>query len=145
MKTITFILTLIAIVCTSCSVEPQPINYGVDDCTLCRMKITEEKFGAEILTKKGKVLKFDSGECMINYLNQNSAEEINFESYLVIDYANPSKLIDAKKAFWLHGENINSPMGGNISAFEKQESAEAIKCETGSQLLNWNEVIKLEL
>lgn len=145
MKTLISIFAVIIFTCSSCSTEPQPINYGVDECTLCKMKITEEKFGAEILTKKGKALKFDSGECMINFINQNTDARVDFASYLVIDYANPPKLIDATKATWLHGENINSPMGGNIAAFESNAAAEGVKNETASQSLNWDELIKLEL
>ena len=59
----------------SCSKDSEPINYGTDQCDHCRMTIMDKKFGAEILTKKGKAVKFDALECMINYLLENNINE----------------------------------------------------------------------
>ena len=55
-----FILLLLI---SSCNTEPQKINYGKDLCEHCKMTIMDKKFGAELITKKGKTMKFDSGEC----------------------------------------------------------------------------------
>ena len=69
------LITLI-IFLSACSNEPQPIMYGVDLCHHCKMTIMDKKFGAELINKKGKTLKFDSGECMVNYTSTDK----NFES-----------------------------------------------------------------
>ena len=140
-----FFIISIFVLLPGCSTQPQPINYGIDECVHCKMKITEQKFGAEIITKKGKALKFDSGECMINYTKENSAAHETFDKYLVIDYAHSSQLIDATTATWLSGEAINSPMGGNIAAFDTKESALKNNSEISGQVLTWDEVIKLDL
>ena len=40
----------------SCGVSPQPIIYGTDECEHCRMMISDNKYGAEIVNSKGKVV-----------------------------------------------------------------------------------------
>ena len=40
---------------TSCSAGPEPIRYGQDNCHHCKMTLTDKRFGAEIVTQKGKV------------------------------------------------------------------------------------------
>ena len=40
---------------TGCSTEPLPIRYGQDNCDFCKMTISDHRFGAEIVTKKGKI------------------------------------------------------------------------------------------
>ena len=47
--------------------KQEEINYGVDACAYCKMNIVDPKFGAELITKKGRVYKFDAIECMVNY------------------------------------------------------------------------------
>ncbi len=41
-----------------CNTEPQPIKIGEDACSFCKMSIADNRYGAEIITKKGKVFKF---------------------------------------------------------------------------------------
>ena len=38
----------------SCAAEPSPIRFGADTCDYCRMTIADERFGSEIVTKKGR-------------------------------------------------------------------------------------------
>jgi hypothetical protein len=35
---------------TSCSIRPQSIKVGTDICYFCKMIVSDEKFGGEILT-----------------------------------------------------------------------------------------------
>ena len=39
----------------SCATGPEPIRFGKDNCHSCKMTLTDKRFGAEIVTKKGKV------------------------------------------------------------------------------------------
>ena len=45
---------------SSCSRSPEPIDYGTEECALCKMLITDQKYGSEIITEKGKNYKLDA-------------------------------------------------------------------------------------
>lgn len=56
MKTLKLITALVAIgLLWSCSIAPEPINYGQDGCHFCKMTIVDKVHAAEIVTTKGKV------------------------------------------------------------------------------------------
>jgi copper chaperone NosL len=121
----------------SCSVEPQPIKYGVDACHSCKMGIVQQKFGAEIVTKKGKIYKYDAIECAMQDILENW-DENKLEYILVIDYNNPTNLIDATKAFHLKSEKLPSPMGAYLSSYVTLEMAQTAKEKDGGEVMDWN-------
>ena len=137
-KILSFIILLSVF---SCNNEPPQINFGKDLCDFCKMTVMDKKFGAVLVNKKGKALKFDSGECMVNYLN--SDKEFEAKNFLIINYANPEELIDATTSFYLHGGIVNSPMGGQLAAFSTKQDAEKFYKELNGELLSWNEVMQL--
>ena len=63
------IFGLISIGLSSCSTEPEPIRIGKDNCQFCKMTISDKRFGAEIVTKKSKIFKFDDQHCLFYYMN----------------------------------------------------------------------------
>ena len=123
----------------SCNVSPQPINYGSDGCHFCKMTIVDKVHAAEIVTKKGKVYKFDATECMINFMNEFDTSEIQL--YLSNNYTEPEALIDATKATFLISENIPSPMGAFLSAFKAKEDATKTQSDKGGTLYTWEELL----
>ncbi len=132
---------LITFLLWSCTVEPTPLLYGKDGCHACRMKLMDKKFGAEVVTSKGKVYKFDDMNCMINFLNSGSVEEQDIAYRLVIDFANPEKFIDAKDAHYVKSDKIRSPMASEIAAFSKKEDLDASNKEWKGILLSWGELV----
>jgi hypothetical protein len=53
-----------------CDSGPQPINFGKDSCAECNMTIVDKRFGAEFVTGKGKVFKFDDVNCMVEFIER---------------------------------------------------------------------------
>jgi copper chaperone NosL len=125
-----------------CSIDPEPINFGSDICAYCKMKIADRTHGSVILSNKGKSFKFDSGECLFNYLKEGSISASDVKGYYIIDTSVPGKLIDAKKAFYLKSGNLKSPMGQGISAFEKKEDADKFLQQYGGTISSWDEISK---
>lgn len=115
------------------------IKYGEDNCELCRMTVMNPQFAAGLLTSKGKVYTFDAGECLVRYLKANGVNEN--DQYFMSDYYKAGTLIDATKAAYLHGDNIQSPMGGNLAAFSNISSAQDLQKELGGDLLTWQQLI----
>lgn len=123
----------------SCNVSPKPIDYGSDGCHFCKMTIVDKIHAAEIVTKKGKVYKFDATECMINFLDEFETSEIAL--YLSNNYTEPEALIDATQATFLISENIPSPMGAYLSAFENPSDAEKTQAEKGGTIYTWEDLL----
>jgi copper chaperone NosL len=123
----------------SCNVSPKPIEYGSDGCHNCKMTIVDRIHAAEIVTKKGKVYKFDATECMINFMDDFDTSEI--ELYLSNNYTEPEALIDATKATFLISEKIPSPMGAFLSAFKNKLDAEKFQVEKGGELHTWKTLL----
>ncbi len=124
----------------SCSTDPEPLVYGTDVCHVCKMTLMDNKFGAELVTKKGKVYKFDDMNCFLNFYNLGSENTEGFQHILVIDYARPGKLIDATNVFYLKSSAIHSPMNGQVAAFESKTAMEQFKKEWKAIYLGWGEV-----
>src|ERR1041385_7242913 len=70
----------------SCTTKTQPIQAGKDNCDYCRMTISDVRFGAEIITAKGKAYKFDDMHCFLSFLRAGSADTAKGSFYLV-DFA----------------------------------------------------------
>lgn len=134
-----YLIIALLLMLVSCNVSPQAIDYGSDGCHFCKMTIVDKVHAAEIVTKKGKVYKFDATECMINFMNDFDASEI--ELYLSNNYKEPEQLIDAQKATFLISKNIPSPMGAYLSAFKNKADAEKMQSEKGGDLYSWEELL----
>jgi copper chaperone NosL len=132
MKKIIYLLVLILF--TACSSEPQPIDYGKDNCDFCEMTIVSKAYAAQAVSEKGKQYKYDAIECMMNHqLQHNYDMPVN----LVANFEKPGTMINVNEANFVINDSIKSPMGGNLAAF-KQESA-VVNTESGD-IFNWQEL-----
>ena len=131
-----FVLLLMLI---GCNTAPKAIDYGNDVCHFCKMTIVDKVHAAEIVTKKGKVYKFDATECMINFIKEFDQSQI--KHFLSNNYLEPEALIDATKATFLISKNIPSPMGAYLSAFKTKAEAEKIQAEKEGKLYSWETLI----
>ena len=132
---------LVALLMSSCSNKPQPFNYGKDVCDNCKMTIVDPKFGGEIITKKGKVYKFDDAACMIHFLNSGSVKEDQIRQKLLINFQKQNDFIDVNNAFLFVSPELKTPMGGNAAAFASREEAEKMKNTTPGEVTHWNDVL----
>lgn len=103
----------------------------------------DKKFGAEIVTMKGKVYKFDDLNCMISFYNARVEPVENLSQTLVIDFANPEKLIDAHSAVYVQSDKIKSPMVSQAAAFSSKEHLNTFNKEWQGKVMNWNELMSM--
>ena len=132
---------IISILAVSCRPSPQPINYNEDECAYCKMKISDSRFGAELVTNKGKVYKYDSAECLFRTCVDNGQQKYAF--LLVTDYSTPGTLIPAKEAFYLISIQQPSPMGGNLSAYAEKGKADQAKNSKSGEIYSFDEVLEI--
>jgi copper chaperone NosL len=107
----------------ACSAGPRPIEFGTDACDYCRMTISDERYGSEIVTQKGRVYTYDAVECMVSAVLSGAVEKESVQLYLTVDYANPTELVDATTAVYLHSSELRSPMGMNLTSFAARADA----------------------
>jgi len=138
---ILIVLTLILIV--GCGSDPEPINYGHDECDFCRMQITDNRYGCEIVTGRGKVFKFDEVGCMIDYAMVENLVGSTENKFFVTVFSMPETFTDATSAHYVKNDNYRSPMGLNVMAFERETDADDFLVKNEGLLLNWIEVIEL--
>jgi copper chaperone NosL len=138
-RTATFII--FAALITACKVEPEAINYGTDNCHACKMTLMDKRFGAEVVTTKGKIYKFDDVNCLMTFLNSGEVGERDIKYTLVTDFSQPAKLIDATVAFYVKSPEIKSPMASQVAAFETDEAHKQYRKELNGIYLTWGELI----
>jgi len=126
----------------SCSTsKPEPIKLNSDKCDNCGMAISNLAFASELFTSKGRVYKFDDLSCMLTFKKENT-EKSNLASYYVSNFLADNHLLMAEKSFFIKGETINSPMGGNIAAFSNKDSANKYAEKFEANIINWIELGK---
>jgi copper chaperone NosL len=118
----------------SCSPKgPEKINFGKDQCELCKMGIEDPKFATELITEKGRIYKFDDLNCMQSYATEN-AEQVGQAKLYVPDFLT-NELFPLEKATLITGGAIKSPMNGNVAAFIDKTKAQEEAQKLGASFL----------
>jgi copper chaperone NosL len=129
-----------SIVITSCSSGPEKIIAGKDSCDFCKMGVSDVRFGAEIVTKKGKVYKFDDVHCLEGFFKKDGVAPAEVKDIYFTNYSGDHGLILKKNELLLKSDLLRSPMAGNIAAFDNRDSLKKIQ-----QINNGNIVTTEEL
>lgn len=135
MKSLISILSFLCLFfLSSCSEkEVEPIQFGKDQCELCKMGIEDAKFGTELITEKGRIYKFDDLSCMQSYITENTSEIGNARLF-VPDFIS-KELFPFEKATLISGGVVKSPMNGNVAAFKDKILAEKTAQQLGASII----------
>lgn len=134
------VLILIAGTSTGCSGKPTPIITGRDECSFCRMTISDKRFGAELVTRKGKPYKFDDLHCLEQFVKTQPAVA-DKAGFYVTSYSVDHSLVNAEQAFYLRSDAINAPMGGHVAGFASKEGLDSLQQTLGGTIIGWKEVM----
>ena len=126
----------------SCSTDPQPIRIGKDNCDFCKMNISDNRFGAEVVSKKGKVYKFDDTHCLVAFLQSNKVDQAEVGEIYFTDFIPPHLLTNVKQAFFLQSPSLKSPMNGNIAAFSNEDSLHNTLSKYYGNKISWEDMQK---
>jgi copper chaperone NosL len=128
---------------SSCSTKPEPFQPGTDNCYFCKMGITDTRFGAELITKKGKIYKFDDLHCLILFLKNGGEETGNISKTLTVLFDQPNEFLETDQAFFVKDLALRSPMGSNTAGFSSLSIAEKMKAgKSGAVILRWKELLE---
>jgi copper chaperone NosL len=127
---------------SSCNTGPQPINLGADNCYSCKMTISDIRFGAELVTKKGKAYKFDDLHCLLGFLKTGTVNKDMQSGIYITNYSGDHSLINVKHVIMLQADELRSPMGGNIAGFDNRDSMQTVMKKYPGKIVNWVELYK---
>ena len=139
-KTIPAVAFILTAIVSSCNTTPQPFAYGKDICDDCKMTIMDPKFGGEIITKKGKIYKFDDAHCIVNFMKEGTIKETDIAQTVFIDHQNQKNFLDVQSSYFVVSDRFKSPMNSNTAAFSSKEIAEQQAKENTGTVKNWNEL-----
>lgn len=126
----------------SCNAKVDPIMYGKDNCHFCKMTISDKHFGAEIITMKGKVYKFDEIRCLISFINENESNAKSISEYYITDFVGKNELVKKENLSFLKSDKLRSPMGGNVASFSSKDSLDVYKNKLGGEAVTWESLLK---
>lgn len=101
----------------SCGQRVPTIDFGKAECAHCRMNVVDARFGAALITVKGRQYAFDDIVCMVHFVDKGTVAQDQVEGWWVCDHAQPGVLIDATTAAYVLGPSFRSPMRGDAAAF----------------------------
>jgi copper chaperone NosL len=119
------------------SAGPVPIGYGEVDCAVCRMRITDQRYGGEFVTHTGKVRQFDSIECLAGYAS--TAADSAGAAY-VTDFERPGHLLPVTGALFVRRGGSGSPMGAGLLAVRARADTASLRAAFAGELLTWVQV-----
>lgn len=128
----------LALVLPACQSGPQPFAIAKDGCHFCKMTIMTAQFGGEVITKKGKVFKFDDLHCIQEFLKGGEVPQSQIKDILTTDYVNKDQFVPVQKAFFVQGSSLRSPMGSNTAGFATKEDAAAAAAQSGGKTIEWS-------
>ena len=138
MKHLIFLYGLLLLI--GCTVEPRPINFGHDDCELCKMKLMDERFGAQLVTDKGRIYMFDDVNCMVMFMDSDEGKRHQYAYELVVDYSNPGELLDVHYTYFLKTDKVRTPMNSSVISLPDEKTANDYRAEFNGIRQVWGEV-----
>ncbi|MDB5203781.1 MAG: hypothetical protein JWQ27_3190 [Ferruginibacter sp.] len=133
-------VALLLILFSSCSTEPEPIRVGKDNCAFCKMPISDNRFGAEVVSKKSKLYKFDDEHCLYAFLKGKQLAEADIAAVYFVDFCVPHKLVKAEQALFLQSPLFKTPMNGNIAAFSHADSLRLVAQTFNAKTVSWKDI-----
>ena len=132
-------IAAVALMAACGSWKPEPIAYDADGCGYCRMQISDPRFGAELITRRGRAVKFDSIECLLTFYKQ-AASANDVRSVWVSDFRHPGTFIDATQAHFVDLGAGRAPMGRGFAALGSAESASELVSDRKA-IKRWSELL----
>ena len=125
------------------------MNFTKDtSCEIRKIKLYQNPIWAsKIEFKNGKNAFFCSPKSMFEfYFNEEKwkifeiESQSDFTNILITDYKT-SKIVDAKKAFFVYGSSKISPSGDDLVAFEsKEDASNYLQKSNGKRIFSFSEV-----
>jgi copper chaperone NosL len=139
-----FSMLSIMLLLPGCDTGPQPIEYGKDACSNCKMILADKHYGTQFISGKGKIFKFDDVNCMIEFMAVEPAKSDTAGKAFIVDFNRANEFLPVQNTVFLKHPKLRSPMGSHIAGFASADAATSVKEGLGGngQSLTWADVLK---
>ena len=131
---------LLPLLFVQCATGPQPIQFGKDNCSFCKMTIMDKRYGAELVSVKGKVFKFDDINCLVLFDRQGEVPSTEVAGRYIIDYGHEGSLLEIENAVFLKSDGLKTPMASGIAAFNTLKDLDKVRNGIDGAVLKWPDV-----
>lgn len=146
------VLAVTLAVSAGCQADPPPqeareireadrMVYGQDQDPFCGGEVEEVRWGGELQTRDGEVLRFRSVECLAAFLLEGRVPDSEVERIRVVDFPSGWKLIDLEEATFLQTPNLSSPDRLNLMAIQEDRMIRNLHDAYTGRLMGWDEVL----
>ena len=123
-----------------CAPAVRPIPYGTEPCAHCHMVITDRRFAAELVSRKGRAWFFDDPACLAAFYASAAVSPGNVALVAVNDFVTPDSTLDARTATYLETGRVQTPMGGGVIALRNGREADSVQAALGGSFLTWDQL-----
>lgn len=117
--------------------------YGESEDPYCGERVERIRWGGELRTTEGDILRFRSTECLAAYILNGNVPQDKIASLRVVDFPDSRKLIDVSDARFLHTPNLASPTGLNLMAIETDKMARNLQDAYSGPIVGWDDVLAI--
>lgn len=103
-----------------CADGPPSLTFDVDECTFCRMTISDPRFGAAARSATGRAERFDAIECLAGWVEEQQDPP---RSLWVTDAMVPGELVPLATVRFHRVTKGSTPMGGGYVAVASTRGA----------------------
>ena len=137
-KSLLFSILALTILSACINQEPKEINLHTDECTYCKMVVSDQQFASQLVSDKGKSYPFDSIECMAANAYQSPGMAENAKLYAA-DYTQQGNWLLIENSDVYRAESVPSPMGLSLFALPEQDPVPSEIAD--AEKMSWNETI----
>jgi copper chaperone NosL len=119
---------------------PEPIEFTLNEenCSFCRMAVSQREFAAQVVTPVGAFDTFDDIGCLREWIKGNQPSET--AGIFVVD-SETGQWIDARAAFYVVSKKLPTPMSSGLAAYLDKRPAEIAASKLDGQILLWQEML----
>ena len=137
-------LTVLALLAACAAPATRPLSIGSDACSHCHMQLADLRYGAELVTRTGKVLPFDDAGCLATFVQGDGTAASQIHSLWVSDFTRPDYLLPVEQAAFVRHPSFRTPMDHRIVALATAAAADSLLAVLGGggDRLDWSGVLR---
>jgi copper chaperone NosL len=95
-----------------------------------------------VVTQKGKVYKFDDVQCLLTFITSGNLAKSEIAKVYFVDFCGTHSLVGEKESYLLKSDLFQTPMNGNIAAFNHMDSLKKVSIQYQASIVLWNQLNK---
>lgn len=136
-------LALLLTLAACATAGPVPLQWGVASCSHCHMTLADRRYGAEIVTVRGRAYPYDDAGCAAEAIATGEVAAAEVGGVWVVDYTDADRLLPADSATFVRSATFRTPMGSGLAAAPDPRAAAALAARVQGTVLRWADVLEL--